>query len=81
LFGGHSLASSTAICAALLFTEVLAVNENPIAPPDVLLILSHAWILAGTEIATWLIAVITARATGLTMFYFKGTAWGLIRTT
>jgi len=33
-------------------------------------------ILAETEIASWLIAAITALATGLTMFYFKGTSWG-----
>lgn len=33
-------------------------------------------ILAGTEIASWLVSVITALATGLSMFYFKGTSWG-----
>ena len=33
-------------------------------------------ILEGTETASWLIAAITALATGLTMFYFKGTSWG-----
>ncbi len=33
-------------------------------------------ILAETEIASWLIAALTALATGLTMFYFKGTSWG-----
>jgi hypothetical protein len=33
-------------------------------------------ILAGTEVVSWVISAITAVATGLSMFYFKGTSWG-----
>jgi hypothetical protein len=33
-------------------------------------------ILAGTEIMSWVISLVTALATGLSMFYFKGTSWG-----
>jgi hypothetical protein len=33
-------------------------------------------ILAGAEIAAWLIAAIVAIATGLLIYYYKGTSWG-----
>jgi hypothetical protein len=36
-------------------------------------------ILAWTEFTSWVIAALVAIATGLTMFYFKGTYWGTIQ--
>lgn len=37
------------------------------------------WILEWAEFTSWAIAGIVAIATGLTMFYFKGTSWGSIQ--
>jgi hypothetical protein len=33
-------------------------------------------IVAGTEVVSWVIAGLVAIATGLSMFYYKGTSWG-----